>query len=183
MNSLRVTAGSLRGRKIPLPPDTRPTSERARQAFFNIIGDRIEGASFLDLFAGSGAFAFEALSRGAANAVAVEQSKHNAGSIERLAKTWGVAVEVLASDAIGGIKRLGGKVFDVIYADPPYDYERYDDLLASIDARAGLAPHAIVAIEHRRKTQPVTTPLTRLRFDRRSEYGEVWISFFKNASQ
>ena len=183
MNSLRVTAGSLRGRKIPLPPHTRPTSERARQAFFNIIGGRIERASFLDLFAGSGAFAFEALSRGAARAVAVEQSKHNSAAIERLAKTWGVGVEVLTSDAIGGIKRLGGKVFDVIYADPPYEYERYDDLLATIDARAELAPDAIVAIEHRRRTQPFSTALTRLRFDRRAEYGEVWISFFTNASQ
>jgi 16S rRNA (guanine966-N2)-methyltransferase len=72
MPPLRITTGSLRGRKIPLPPDTRPTSERARQAFFNILGERIEGASFLDLFAGSGAFAFEALSRGASRASAID---------------------------------------------------------------------------------------------------------------
>src|SRR5216684_3889558 len=60
MSTLRVTAGTLRGRRILVPPrDVRPTSERARQAFFNIIGQRIDGAHFLDLFAGSGIFSFD----------------------------------------------------------------------------------------------------------------------------
>jgi 16S rRNA (guanine966-N2)-methyltransferase len=183
MPSLRITTGTLRGRKIPLPPDTRPTSERARQAFFNILGERIDGAAFLDLFAGSGAFAFEALSRGAARATAIDSSKHNAAAMERLAKTWGVELRVINGDVLSGIKRLGDEVFDVIYADPPYDYERYDDLLTAIDARLALAPDAVVAIEHRRKTQPFAAALTRMRFARRAEYGEVWISLFTNASE
>ncbi|MGZ4777834.1 MAG: 16S rRNA (guanine(966)-N(2))-methyltransferase RsmD [Thermoanaerobaculia bacterium] len=178
MPSLRITTGTLRGRKIPLPPHTRPTSERARQAFFNILGERIAGAAFLDLFAGSGAFAFEALSRGAASAVAIDESRHNIEAIERLATSWGVPLKAIRSDAIAGIKRVASQVFDVIYADPPYDYERYDDLLIAIDRQLQLADAAVVAIEHRRKTQPFTAPLTRLRFDRRAEYGEVWISLF-----
>jgi 16S rRNA (guanine966-N2)-methyltransferase len=180
MPSLRITTGTLRGRKIPLPPRTRPTSERARQAFFNIIGDGIEGAAFLDLFAGSGAFAFEALSRGAASAVAIDESPHNIEAIERLAQSWGVALKAVCSDVLSGIKRVAGQVFDVIYADPPYDYEKYDDLLIAIDRQLNLADGAIVAIEHRRKTQPFKAPLTRLRFDRRAEYGEVWISLFRH---
>lgn len=183
MPALRITAGTLRGRKIPLPPHTRPTSERARQAFFNIVGEHIAGASFLDLFSGSGAFAFEALSRGAAHAVAIEESRHNAAAIERLNAAWGVGVRILNTDVIAGIKRLGAEVFDVIYADPPYDYERYDDLLVAIENNVHLNAGAIVAIEHRRRTQPFTVPLTHLRFDRRAEYGEVWISLFTNASQ
>jgi 16S rRNA (guanine966-N2)-methyltransferase len=82
MSTLRITAGSLRGRRVPVPKgDVRPTSERARQAYFNIIGDRIEGARFLDLFAGSGIFSFEALSRGAASATAVDRNT------EQIAKT------------------------------------------------------------------------------------------------
>ncbi len=179
MPSLRITTGSLRGRKIPLPPNTRPTSERARQAFFNIIGDRIHGAAFLDLFAGSGAFAFEALSRGAASAVAIDESRHNVEAIDRLAQAWGVGLTTIRSDVLGGIKRVTGQVFDVIYADPPYDYERYDDLLIAIDRQLNLADGAIAAIEHRRNTQPFTAPLMRLHFDRRAEYGEVWISLFR----
>src|SRR5512132_123847 len=73
---IRVTAGTLRGRRVPVPKDdVRPTSERARQAFFNIVGPRINGARFLDLFAGSGIFSFEAISRGAKESVAVDSSR------------------------------------------------------------------------------------------------------------
>jgi 16S rRNA (guanine966-N2)-methyltransferase len=123
------------------------------------------------------------LSRGASRATAIDSSKKNAVAIERLAETWGVELRVIAADALSGIKRLGDEVFDVIYADPPYDYERYDDVLTAIDARTALAPDAVVAIEHRRKTQPFAASLTRLRFERRVEYGEVWISLFTNASE
>ena len=182
MVALRITAGSLKGRKLPLPPHTRPTSERARQAFFNIVGERIEGAAFLDLFAGSGAFAFEAVSRGAARAVAVEESRHNAAAIEKLAAAWGAGVRVINADVLAGIKRLAFEVFDVIYADPPYEYERYDDLLIALDNQLQLNAGAIVAIEHRRRTQPFRATLEHLRFERRAEYGEVWISLFTNAS-
>src|SRR3954454_15697426 len=99
MASLRVTAGTLRGRRIAVPPrDVRPTSERARQAYFNIIGERIGGARFLDLFAGSGIFSFEALSRGASTAVAVDLSRQNVAAISRTASEFGVAVRTIAAD-------------------------------------------------------------------------------------
>jgi 16S rRNA (guanine966-N2)-methyltransferase len=176
---IRITAGSLRGRRIPVPTqDVRPTSERARQAFFNIVGERIDGAKFLDLFAGSGIFSFEAVSRGAAESVAVDSSRQQNLRIEKLAEEFGVQVRTVTADVFAGIKRLRGEVFDVVYADPPYAYERYDDLLMSIDTDLTLAPAATVAIEHRRRTEPFTTELQKLKFDRRAEYGEVWISFF-----
>lgn len=156
----------------------RPTSERARQAFFNIVGARIEGARFLDLFAGSGIFAFEAVSRGAASSLAIDASRQNCAAIDALAKAFDAPVSSLAADAVAGIKRLGSSVFDVIYADPPYEYEHYDALLTAIDGNVSLAADAVVAIEHRRRTNPFTTEPERLRFTRRAEYGEVWISFF-----
>jgi 16S rRNA (guanine966-N2)-methyltransferase len=178
---IRITAGSLKGRRIAVPKDgVRPTSERARQAFFNIVGERIAGAKFLDLFAGSGIFAFEAVSRGAAEAVAVDSWRKGNVDIEKLSKEFGVQVRTVTADLPDGIKRLGGEVFDVIYADPPYAYERYDDLLMAIDKELKLAPAALVAIEHRRRTEPFTASLQQLHFDRRAEYGEVWISFFIN---
>jgi 16S rRNA (guanine966-N2)-methyltransferase len=176
---LRITTGTLRGRRVPVPKgEVRPTSERARQAFFNIVAARIDGARFLDLFAGSGIFSFEAISRGAAGAVAVDKSRAHTAAIEQTAKELGAAVRTVTSDAIAGIKRLRGEVFDVIYADPPYAYEQYDDLLMSIDAGLTLAENAIVAFEHRRHNEPFSSTPERLRFSRRAEYGEVWISFF-----
>lgn len=179
MTSLRITTGSLRGRRIAVPKsDVRPTSERARQAFFNILGERIHDARFLDLFAGSGIFSFEAISRGAKESVAIEKSRVHAMTIDKTARGLGVAVKAIATDALAGIKRVGSEVFDVIYADPPYDYGHYDDLLTAIDTGLSLAPEAVVAIEHRRNTNPFQTDPTRLRASRRAEYGEVWISFF-----
>lgn len=178
---IRITAGSLRGRRIPVPKtDVRPTSERARQAFFNIVSERIAGAKFLDLFAGSGIFAFEAVSRGAAEAVAIDSARRGNAEIERLARDFGVQVRTITADLPAGIKRVHGEVFDVVYADPPYAYEHYDDLLMSIDKDLTLAPAAIVAIEHRKRTEPFGAGQTlhQLKFDRRAEYGEVWISFF-----
>ena len=177
--TIRVTAGSLRGRRIPVPKrDVRPTSERARQAYFNIVGGRIDGARFLDLFAGSGIFSFEAVSRGAAEAVAIDSSRQQNLQIEQTARELGVAVRTVTADVLGGIKRVGSEVFDLVYADPPYAYEQYDDLLMTLDTHLTLAPAGLVAIEHRRRTEPFTVPTETLKFDRRAEYGEVWISFF-----
>jgi 16S rRNA (guanine966-N2)-methyltransferase len=179
VTALRITAGALRGRRIAVPKDdVRPTSERARQAYFNIIGERIHDARFLDLFAGSGIFSFEAVSRGAQASVAVDISRAHTRAIERAARELDVAVKAVSADALAGIKRLGSTVFDLVYADPPYDYAHYDQLLTAIDTDLPLAPDAVVAIEHRRNTHPFPTPPTRLRAWRRNEYGEVWISFF-----
>ena len=176
---IRITAGTLRGRRIAVPKDlVRPTSERARQAFFNIVGARIHDARFLDLFAGSGIFSFEAVSRGARESVAIDDSRAHTAKIDKEALSLEVPVRTVTADAVAGIKRLGGEVFDVIYADPPYAYDRYDELLMSIDTNLALAPEALLAIEHRRRTEPFTATPTQLRFLRRAEYGQVRISFF-----
>ncbi len=177
MATLRVTAGTLRGRRVPLPAgELRPTSERARQAFFNIVGDRVQGASFLDLFAGSGIFSFEAVSRGAASAVAVDHDRRKVEAIVRRAKEWDVPVTTISGDVFATLPRLKTP-FDIVYADPPYDFSSYDHLLTAIDG-AALAGEPLVAIEHRRRTDPFTARPDRLQFQRRAEYGEIWITFF-----
>jgi 16S rRNA (guanine966-N2)-methyltransferase len=181
VSSLRITSGALRGRRIAVPKgDVRPTSERARQAYFDIVHERLPGARFLDLFAGSGIFSFEAISRGAKEAVAVDSSRAATAAIDREARVLEASVRTITADVLAGIKRLRGEVLDVIYADPPYDYDGYDDLLMAIDTELTLADEAMVAIEHRRRTQPFTATPNRLQFSRRAEYGEVWITFFIN---
>ncbi len=149
--------------------------------FFNIAGPRIEGARFLDLFAGSGVFSFEAVSRGAASSTAIEQDRRSVATITNLAEEWNVPVAAIASDVFAALPRLGGGPFDIIYADPPYSFGRYDDLLAAIDGHIPVAGDAIVAIEHQRRTEPFTIETKRLKSIRRAEYGEVWITLFEVA--
>lgn len=172
MSGLRISGGTLRGRRIPVPQrDVRPTSERARQAYFNIIGERIENARFLDLFAGSGIFSFEAVSRGASAAVAIDKSRQNVARIAELAKTLELPVDALCGEVEPSLKRLTGQPFDLVYADPPYAWEDYDALLAAIRER--VTDDAIVALEHRSGTQRFTLePL------RTARYGDVSITFF-----
>jgi 16S rRNA (guanine966-N2)-methyltransferase len=180
MPPLRVTAGTLRGRRVPVPPrGVRPTSERARQAYFNIVGERMPGARFLDLFAGSGIFSFEAVSRGAASATAVEQDKKYAAAIARLAAEWAVPVSAVARDVFTALPQFDER-FDLVYADPPYDFGRYEELIDAI-GRMPLSDGALVAVEHRvgagfsrpgnhGRLKPAATPSR--------EYGEVGITFF-----
>ncbi|HEX9161317.1 MAG TPA: 16S rRNA (guanine(966)-N(2))-methyltransferase RsmD [Thermoanaerobaculia bacterium] len=177
MSSLRITAGTLRGRRVTVPPAAvRPTSERARQAYFNIVGGRIEGARFLDLFAGSGIFSFEALSRGAASATAVERDTRNVALIAKEAAAFGVQVKTVTADTLQFVRRAA-EPFDLVYADPPYAYEDYGELVEVI-GKLPLPPRALVAVEHRRGMRPFQQETGRLRLIRTAEYGEVWISFF-----
>src|ERR1043165_4980266 len=104
MASLRITAGTLRGRRVAVPPhDVRPTSERARQAYFNIVWERIPGAHFLDLLAGRGVFSLEAPSRGAASATALERDRRAAAAIANLAKAWSQPIAVVNDAALAEI--------------------------------------------------------------------------------
>jgi 16S rRNA (guanine966-N2)-methyltransferase len=147
-------------------------------AFFNIVGARIDGARFLDLFAGSGVFSFEAVSRGAAAATAIEQDRRAVATIKQLAEEWDAPVTGIAGDVFAEIPRLRGRFFDVIYADPPYSFGRYDDLLTALDSSGILDDGAIVGIEHQRRSEPFTIETKRLKLMRRAEYGEVWITLF-----
>jgi 16S rRNA (guanine966-N2)-methyltransferase len=177
MPSLRITSGELKGRRVPVPArDVRPTSERARQAYFNIVGDRIRGARFLDLFAGSGIFSFEALSRGAAAATAIDRDRRHTTTIAKEAATLGVPVNTITSDVVTAVKRLR-EPFDLVYADPPFDFEDYDELVRAV-ADLELSGEALVAVEHRRGSRPFVDIVGKLAVTRRAEYGEVWITFF-----
>jgi 16S rRNA (guanine(966)-N(2))-methyltransferase RsmD len=146
--------------------------------FFNIVGSRIEAARFLDLFAGSGIFSFEAVSRGASSSIAIELDRRSVATIDGLSREWNAHVTAIAADVFVEIPRLGNRFFDVVYADPPYSFNRYDELLAAIDRDIVLSDDAIVGIEHQRRSDPFTIETKRLKKTRRADYGEVWITLF-----
>lgn len=121
---MRIVAGVWGGRRIQAPPgrDTRPTTDRVREAWLSAIAPAIPGARVLDLFAGSGALGLEALSRGAARATFVEQAPVALRALRANVDALGAAesVEIVRSDALRFAGTLPAAVFDVAFADPPY---------------------------------------------------------------
>jgi 16S rRNA (guanine966-N2)-methyltransferase len=120
---VRVVAGQFRGFPLQAPRglDTRPTSDRVREAVFSILGS-VEGLQVLDLFAGSGALAFEALSRGAGEATLIDISRAALDAISRNMRTLGVDAEVRRESASAFLERArtSGRQYDLVFVDPPY---------------------------------------------------------------
>lgn len=123
---MRIIAGEHRGRRLKTPPglDVRPTSDRVREALFSILGDRVEGARVLDLFAGSGALAIEALSRGADSAVLVDSDRRAIDAIRANVEAIGPAeARVVQRDALAWLRTASGE-YDLVFLDPPYSSAR-----------------------------------------------------------
>jgi len=121
--TLRVVAGSMRGRRLTAPPgtDTRPTSDRVRESLFSILGP-LDGLAVLDLFAGSGALGIEALSRGVATAVFVDHAPAALSAIRANLTAVGVEAEVHGEDALVYLRNASGSgaAYDLVFLDPPY---------------------------------------------------------------
>ncbi|MBK6404509.1 MAG: 16S rRNA (guanine(966)-N(2))-methyltransferase RsmD [Holophagales bacterium] len=119
---IRIVAGEFRGRRLAVGPGVRPTTERAREALFSILGEDVRGARVLDAAAGSGALGFEALSRGASEVVFVEANRRTATVIEANAATLGRTAEVrVFAGTVAGFLRLDRPgCFDVVFFDPPW---------------------------------------------------------------
>lgn len=151
---MRIIAGELRSRRLHTPDNdkTRPTTDRSRESLFNVLENLIdlEGIRILDLFAGCGAVAFEALSRGAAEAVLVEKDRHaiesiriNIDDLELKDQT-----KLITKDAYASIALLNGD-FDLIFVDAPYrDVRSTTEIPVMLLESALLKPGAIVVIEH-----------------------------------
>jgi 16S rRNA (guanine966-N2)-methyltransferase len=123
---MRISGGFARGLtiKVPKVSDIRPAQEMVRQAVFSIIGDEVEGARVLDLYAGSGSYGLEALSRGASHATFVDTNVEAIRALRSnldVGRFWGKA-EVLQTDALRYLSEEGQGKFDIIFADPPYEY-------------------------------------------------------------
>jgi 16S rRNA (guanine966-N2)-methyltransferase len=119
---VRVVAGAFKGRRLHVPPGrgTRPTADRVREALFSMLAG-VEGASVLDLYAGSGALGIEALSRGARDAVFVERDPRAAETIERNLALAGVRAAVRREDVLAFLGRPTEAAYHLVFCDPPYD--------------------------------------------------------------
>ena len=144
------TLRSLRGQAL------RPTSDRLRESLFNILGPAVSGSVFVDVFAGTGAVGIEALSRGAADVVFVEQHAPAVALIERNLRSLGIAsgAEILAMDAVKALERLAARRFraDFVFLDPPYALKKeYTRVLEFLDGSHLIAPSGRVIVEHAKR--------------------------------
>jgi 16S rRNA (guanine(966)-N(2))-methyltransferase RsmD len=164
---MRIIAGTNKGRTLKAPKwdGLRPTSDKLRETLFNILQARVDGSRVLDVFAGTGAVALEALSRGAAAATCVESDRRAAGLIAENAALCGEANRcAIIRDVVERalLRPLPGGPFDIIVLDPPYDYAQLDDAVAN--AASQRAAGGIVILEHASRVtppQPAGLSLTR----------------------
>ena len=150
---VRIIGGEHRRRLIAVAarPDLRPTPDRVRETLFNWLGQRLDGLTCLDLFAGSGALGFEAASRGAARVVMVEQDRSVALSLKETKAVLGAAqVELVQDDAFGYLQRATDQ-FDVVFLDPPFGLNALPSVLERLAAR--LAPAARVYVDSSRPVE------------------------------
>lgn len=180
---MRITAGSARGRTLQGPKsqeEIRPTSDKVRQALFNILGQWFEGGEVLDLFAGTGALALEALSRGASRAVLVDQGKEAQTLCRANAQALGFGgqVEVVAMSVERALAHLAGRAFDLVFADPPYALRAVP---RTVDALAlGRLVKGTLCIEHDRREQaPVEAGALKRTDERR--FGDTVLTFYAAA--
>lgn len=181
---MRIVSGSARGRPLkgPKGPGIRPTADRVRETLFNVLGQYLEGGQVLDLYAGTGALALEALSRGAERAVLVDSGREALGLIRENAASLGFSAraEILSSDALKAVERLGreGRRFPLIFADPPYAQKAIADLLQAISRAQLLEEGGTLVLEHG-KHEPVPEAEGRLiQVDQRS-FGETRVTLYR----
>ena len=150
---MRVIAGSARRLQLKAPEgmDTRPTTDRVKESLFNILNPDLYGCRFLDLFSGSGAIAIEALSRGAAEAVLVDEARSSVDIIRQnlVFTKLNDKAEVMQSDVFTAIRTIGkqGRKFDIIFMDPPYAEGFYEPVLKEIKKADILSEDGYVVAE------------------------------------
>jgi 16S rRNA (guanine966-N2)-methyltransferase len=171
---MRIIAGEFRGRALRAPGDrrTRPTADRVREAWFNILGPELTGARVLDLFAGSGALGLEALSRGASHVDFVEVSKTSLSVLRANVAALDVErrVGIHRADALTFVAGLPSRRYDIALADPPYR----SDAAAKLVALFRRLPFArVLGVEHSARTQ--------LLGDETRRYGDAALTFCRAA--
>jgi len=180
---MRIIAGKFKGRVIEMPKAIRPTSDKVREALFEILKGRIQGARFLDLYCGSGAMGIEAFSRGAERVTLVDNNfkcistlKKNLLSLDILDSS---SINIYDKDAIMALKgfREKSETFDIIFLDPPYHEETAKNTLIAISNYDILARNAVIVVEVFKK-QDLPKEVGPIKKVRTSQYGDTKLEFF-----
>lgn len=182
---MRIIAGRFKGVRLVTPTGRgfRPTTDRVREAVFSVLGPAVAGSRALDLFAGSGALGFEALSRNAVEVVFVERHLKTARALEKTAGSLNLAdgtVTTIISDACAAVARLidSGDKFDLIFLDPPYEESWLPQLLKVPGVPDLLAPGGLVIAETSARTGPFDPPHPLEKTFSRT-YGDTLIEIFE----
>ena len=177
---MRIVGGTLGGRvlKAPAGQSTRPTSEKVREAIFNILPD-VTGARVLDIFAGSGALGIEALSRGAVHATFVDFDKSALKVLRQNLADLALEARatVIEKEAVAAARRAPAEPYGFVFVDPPYASDLASRAVLALPA-GSLAAGAQIVIEHDRRHAPPDALGSLLRTDQR-RYGDTMISFFE----
>ncbi len=175
-NSIRIIGGRFRGRRLGFPSATglRPTADRLRETLFNWLQGELEGARCLDLFAGSGALGFEALSRGAAWLTAVDAAPAVARRLNENLRRLGVEsqAEVVRADAFRFLARPPRTPFDLVFLDPPYAMRRLPELCRRLEEGGWLGSQAWIYIEQD-AARPWPEPPVGWRLHREAQAGQA----------
>ena len=180
-HSVRIGSGGMRGRKLKAPAGTgtRPLLGRIKKSLFDILAPRLPGARVLDVYAGSGSFGLEALSRGAAEAVLIESEKTAAGVIRDNIAKLGLreSARVTQEDAQSAMRALvgGDHEFDLVFLDPPFRMNVAEDMLA---AAASLLANGGLVILRVPRGRRLPERAARLRLMREKTYGVSVVGFY-----
>lgn len=172
---MRVVGGNKKGQRLKVSKKgIRPTKSIVREAIFNIISDRIQGAAILDIFAGSGALGIESLSRGATQCVFIEKRpKILAENIEKISlKDY---AEIIGSDYRTGLMQIKDRCFDLIFLDPPYHKNFIDKTLSIINLYELLCKDGMIIAEHSPHTD-ISLP-GNFEILKKKRYGDTTVSF------
>jgi len=178
---MRILSGKYKGRVIKMPKGIRPTQDKVRKALFDILGD-LEGLSFLELFAGSGAVGFEAVSRGVSELALVEPNRDCSLAIRNNIESLKIkACQLYPQDAERSLAALDkdGKKFDIIFLDPPYYKDISKNILQALGAYDILNRNGLVIAQHFKK-DVLPDKAGELILFRQSRYGDTVLSFYKS---
>lgn len=183
---LRIIGGKAKGRliKVPKGQGIRPTSDRVRESIFNIIPlSLIRGANVLDLFAGSGAIGLEALSRGAAHVTFIESNRKYIKTIKENINLCGFSfknIDIISKDVLTalGMPVIQNLTYDIVFADPPYNYSSWRILLSKISLNVNINNYGLIIAEHSTRVS-IPLDIDTIMIHNCYTYGDTSLTVFK----